>query len=408
MTEGRTGTPKVLIVGGGIAGLEATLALRALCGTKVDVQLLSPRTTYTYRPLAVAEPFGLTERVKINLSAFALSQDIGFQTEELDRVERDGRRLWSTNGTGHEYDYLILATGALRQSTIPGAISFVGFEGVNQFEHLLHRIGRSEVARVAFTAGAHPGWFLPMYELALMTAEFAEQQKVSLELTIVTPESSPLAAFGGQNSADVAHLLEQSNIDIETGAYPISFEDGVLTVKPEGVVEVDEVVALPALKGPEIQGLPADENGFVPVDESCRIQGCEREFAAGDVTNFPVKQGGIAAQMADAVVKAIAVDLGLMGEASAFRPTLDGTLLTGTAAHHLRQSLVVGTAESRLHQLTGSWIPLWKVNAPFLSDYLAAHIPVEETTARIDADDVSDDDVSEGLELEWERRVVGY
>ena len=49
---------RVLIAGGGVAGLEALLALRDLAGDRVELTLLSPETEFVYRPMAVAEPFG--------------------------------------------------------------------------------------------------------------------------------------------------------------------------------------------------------------------------------------------------------------------------------------------------------------------------------------------------------------
>jgi hypothetical protein len=51
------GGVRVLIAGGGVAGLEALLALRALAGDLVDLELLAPEPAFWYRPLAVAEPF---------------------------------------------------------------------------------------------------------------------------------------------------------------------------------------------------------------------------------------------------------------------------------------------------------------------------------------------------------------
>ena len=50
---------RVVVAGGGVAGLEALLALHALAGDKVDLTLVSPTPDFVYRPLAVAEPFAL-------------------------------------------------------------------------------------------------------------------------------------------------------------------------------------------------------------------------------------------------------------------------------------------------------------------------------------------------------------
>ena len=60
------------------------------------------------------------------------------------------------------------------------------------------------------------------------------------------------------------------------------------------------------ITGPEIDGLPCDPHGFVPVDEYGRVEGVADVYAAGDGTDFPVKQGGLATQQADAAAEHIA------------------------------------------------------------------------------------------------------
>ena len=52
--------PRVLIVGGGIAGMEALLALRDLGHDRVELALASADPEFRYRPMAVDEPFSLT------------------------------------------------------------------------------------------------------------------------------------------------------------------------------------------------------------------------------------------------------------------------------------------------------------------------------------------------------------
>jgi sulfide:quinone oxidoreductase len=55
--ERRAKPVRVLIAGGGVAALEATLALRALADERVAITLVAPESDFVYRPLAVAEPF---------------------------------------------------------------------------------------------------------------------------------------------------------------------------------------------------------------------------------------------------------------------------------------------------------------------------------------------------------------
>jgi sulfide:quinone oxidoreductase len=62
---------RVLIAGGGVAGLEATLALGALAEERVSVELIAPEADFTYRPLAVAEPFRVADVRRFPLESLA-------------------------------------------------------------------------------------------------------------------------------------------------------------------------------------------------------------------------------------------------------------------------------------------------------------------------------------------------
>ncbi|MGH3112741.1 MAG: hypothetical protein ACRDOP_04650, partial [Gaiellaceae bacterium] len=62
---------KVLIAGGGVAALEAMVALKSLAGERVDVGLLAPDYDFLYRPLSVAEPFGAGRVHRFDLPSLA-------------------------------------------------------------------------------------------------------------------------------------------------------------------------------------------------------------------------------------------------------------------------------------------------------------------------------------------------
>src|SRR6266511_265332 len=62
---------RVLVAGAGVAGLETALALRALAPEFVSVQLVAPEAEFTYRPLAVAEPFRVGEVRRFPLEPLA-------------------------------------------------------------------------------------------------------------------------------------------------------------------------------------------------------------------------------------------------------------------------------------------------------------------------------------------------
>jgi sulfide:quinone oxidoreductase len=76
--------------------------------------------------------------------------------------------------------------------------------------------------------------------------------------------------------------------------------------------------------------LPQDDDFFVAVDESCRVAGLEDVYAAGDITTFPVKQGGLAAQQADVAASVIAAAAGAKVAPEPFEPVLRGLLLSSS------------------------------------------------------------------------------
>jgi sulfide:quinone oxidoreductase len=139
-------------------------------------------------------------------------------------------------------------------------------------------------------------------------------------------------------------------------------------------VPIDAVIAQPTLRGPEIEGLPHDGDGFLPIDEHARVRDLEHVYAAGDAVVSPIKQGGLAAQQADAAAAQIAAELGADVEPRALDPVLRGLLLTGAAGsmpRFLRTHL--GVRELGVDGVSSDplWWPPAKIAALHLAPYLA-------------------------------------
>ena len=77
----------MLIAGGGVAGLEAALALRALAGDLVDLEVLSPADRFTYKPMLVAEPFGIGADTGLDLAPILAEADARHRGGALAGVE---------------------------------------------------------------------------------------------------------------------------------------------------------------------------------------------------------------------------------------------------------------------------------------------------------------------------------
>jgi len=369
---------RVLIAGGGVAALEAALALRDLGEGRVSVEMLAPEPQFWYRPLAVAEPFGLGEVRHFDLAELAAAAGATFSPGALAGVDAGGRLAQTSAGSSIPYDVLLVACGAVPTPAVPGALTFRGPADTERVRALLEEIVAGQVGRVAFVVPWGAVWSLPIYELALMTAAYlAERELDRVELALVTPEDEPLQLFGRAGSEAVRELLEEQRIAVQTGSSPVEFVDGELRLVPEGTIAADRVVALPRLRGPRIDGLPQTVEGFIPVDPHGQVHALSDVFAAGDITSFPVKQGGIAAQQADAAAEMIAANADADLTPQPFRPVLRGLLLTGRQPRYLRHDITGGAGDVSSASPEPLWWPPAKIVGRYLAPFLGAFAGVE-------------------------------
>ena len=368
----RQGRLKVLIAGGGVAAVEALLALDDLAEELVEVELLAPELNFIYRPRAVLEPFRLGEQRHYSLGDIASTHGATHRRGALAAVDSSRHRVAVDHGDEIGYDVLLIAVGAGTSPAFPDVITFSDDEP-HDFARLLEEIRAGDVSRVAFVVPPGVGWALPLYELALMTAlEAGRHEAKALELSLLTPEHAPLGIFGSRASAAVADLLGKRSIEVRTASYVERASRGKLLVRPGGErLRFDRAVALPRPIGPHIRGLPHNDGGFIQVDEYSRVLGVDDVFAAGDATSFPIKQGGLAAQQADLAAEMIAHRAGAQIEPQAYRPVLRGMLMTRAEPEYLRAALSGGQGETSIASSHALWWPSAKVAARYLAPYLA-------------------------------------
>ncbi len=371
------GPLRVLIAGGGVAGLEALLALRRLAAGRVEIELVAPQRDFAYRPLAIAEGLGYGRAVRFDLATLVAQQDARFRADGVVAVDCSRRRVRTRAGAEIAYDALVVACGARSVESLPGAVTFWGSVG-GDLGKVLEGLPGGERPRIAFAVPAAAGWPLPVYELALLVQHELLARRVSgAEVSIATPEPTPLALFGARASGLVAALLEGRGITAVCGHHPESVSSQGLSLVPAARLEADRVVTIPRPAGRSIEGLPQDEQGFIPVDTQCRVIGLERVYAAGDVTTFPVKQGGIATQQADAAAEAIAAEAGAPVDPHPFRPVLRGLLLTGGRPAFMRAELSGGRGDPSAAVAHPLWWPPGKIAGRYLAPHLGALTGVE-------------------------------
>lgn len=305
-----TGTERerhhVLVAGGGVAGLALVSALRVRARSRVRVTLLTPQAEQ--------------------------QQGAELVLDRLVAVDTQARCAYTCGGRRMRYETLVVAVGARRVAPFPGALTFGSGDDAGSLRALVADLIAGIAASVVFVLPSPSAWPLPLYELALLAAGELREYGCAATVRLVTPERSPLAIFGPAAAEAIRPLLEDRGVELVTGAQPRDAVAGGVRLRDGEVVPADRVVTIADIASRPVPGLPLDCSGFLPTDAHGRVVGEPAVYAAGDVTAFPLRQGGPARQQADAVAEAIAAACGAGTAAPApFAPELRGRLLTSGA-----------------------------------------------------------------------------
>lgn len=340
-----------LIAGGGPAAIEAALTLRERA-PHMRVQLLAPDGDFVYRPLSVVEPFALSG---VRRYPYARLAGLGVEVVQGRLAGVDAARHVVDVEDGQElrYDALLIALGARGRPPFEHSLTFRGPADIERMHGLVQDVEGGYIRSIAFVAPPGANWTLPLYELALQTADRANEMCLDPDITLVSHEVLPMEIFGTVASDIMGGLLARRAIRFASGS---------------AMPEADRVVALPVPQGPAVRGLPADPDGFLAVDDHCRVVGAPDVWAAGDCTDHPLKQGGLATQQADTAAASIASAAGARPEEEPDDLVLRAMFVADRTPYFLRRrldGLDLGQAATR-----ALWWPPSKIAGRRLSTYL--------------------------------------
>jgi sulfide:quinone oxidoreductase len=361
---------RILIAGGGVAGLEAGLALRALGGDGVALVLVSPGCESSVRTPGLDEPRAERRMPSLPLAEILYGLDITQVRGIVSGVKPDARRVRLLTGEALDYDGLLLAIGGVAFPAFAHGVTFDRPADPAAFEELLKDVVLGLVEDVAFVVPDATVWPLPAYELALLLRAWAQRHDRRVGVRVVTAEDSPLERFGAAAAAAVRAALERADIGLVAGSAPIVISDTTMLAGGHWVT-ADRIVALPRVAGPRLRGVPCDADGFILVDVDGGIPGCGGAFAVGDAAGQDRRQGGLAAQQADRAARCLLRQAGVAVAAPDPRSILRGLLITPDGPLFLRSTGAWGSpgAESM-----ASFTPLWDPPTEVVARWLGPHL----------------------------------
>ena len=365
-----TAETRVVVAGGGVAALEAVLALGELAPGAIELTLVAPDESFYYRPASTARPFSLHPRRALALTDVAEAAGARLVGDSVALVDDAEDRLVTHDGDVVEFDALLLAVGADWRPGLAAGLAWSRDErATSDWAQLLTDLAQGVVSTLGFVVPRRAGWPVDAYELALIASAAAVQSGREAVITVITAEAGPLDAFGPAVGQTVAAALARAGIELLTSVEV----DG--TRQSEGVAAdlstgrrmvFDRLVSVPVAAGRAIGGVAHDAYGQAIVEPDGRVRGSERVWAAGDATSLVVKHALLAVGQAGAAAEAIAASIGVGGTPTRYRPRLRGIIVD--PSHWLDQPVWVHPDEPLTHCL---WWPPGRVTGPRLAPFIA-------------------------------------
>ena len=351
---------RVVIAGGGVAALEALLALQTDARDLVDITIVADTDAFTYRSLQVGEAFGVGRPRRYPLASLVGNVGAEFVQSRVTSIRVGARELMLADGAAIGYDALLLALGAPSIPAFDHGVTFAP----GSYEEILRDLQDDFAEDVTVVVPRGATWSLAAYELALMTAAC----NPAISVRVVTHETTPLEIFGNEAARVVTGVLQRANVELVSGVIADVPQDNVVRAGPR-ILRTARVVSLPVPLGPRLHGVPSTADGYLSCDQHGRLRSAPAVWGAGDGTTQPIKQGGLASQQADAAAADIARIAGAPTRPRPFRPVLRGLLRTANGPLYLRRALAVDDGAA-----TTSDEPLWWPPSKVASRRLAAHL----------------------------------
>ena len=332
---------RVVILGGGFAGLRALHRLQAL-GERVELVLVDARATSLARPALpeVAVAGKLVDHARFPLAPLLAHHGVRFVNESAERIDADQRQILLTGGETLAYDHLLIALGAVKDyDAIPGFREH-GYSVCDDVEapRLYDALKRFRGGPIVI-GSARSVWGSrvdaprlaapcegPVAELMFMIDHELRRRGLREQATlrVFSPGEVFFEDVGPKVHADVEPLVHSHGIEVQTGkvlarvdAGGVVFSDGTSWESALSIV-LPPYSGNPLIKRSERLG---DEQGFVPTDKTMRHLDLDRVYAAGDCAALAMpKLGHIAVMQADVAAAAIRHDLTGQGEIPPHRP----------------------------------------------------------------------------------------
>ena len=299
-----TDKKRVVIVGGGLGGLE--LAFK-LVGSDFQVVLVDKNNYHQFPPLIYQVASAGLEPSSISFPFRRLFQgqkDFFFRMAEVKAVDAAGKKIATSVGDIH-YDYLVLAAGArtnffgnkeIEAATLPmKSVS----EAMRLRNTILRNLEKAEteedpVRRQALMNIVVVGGGASGVEIAgavaemkknILARDYPDLDALQMHIYLVNAGKRLLAAMDPVSSARAERDLKELHVHIRQPQFATEYKDGILKTSAGLEIPARTVIWVSGICANTIEGLPVESIGHagrILTDRFCRVKGVQDVFAIGD------------------------------------------------------------------------------------------------------------------------------
>lgn len=327
---------KVLVLGGGFAGIESAIALRK---EGFDVTLVSNRDYFYIYPTSIWIPTGEAtfEDVSVPLEDIAKAHGFELFVDEVKSIKAKEGRVECAKDTFEDWDYLVVAIGSGKMKH-KGSEHFLSICGAPEeslkIKERIDELIRKGGGKIAMGFGGNPkdpsnvrGG--PAFEVIFNVHNQLKRLGIRdrFELTFFAPMEKPGARMGEKALEMMDLFFKRLDIKKHFGKKMKEFVEDGIVFEDDSKLESDFTMFIPAGDGHnvfEASDLPLNEAGFVKINDYSEVEGFKNVYAAGDSValegpEWRAKQGHVAEVMGRNIANNIAVKEKGVGEKKGYK-----------------------------------------------------------------------------------------
>ena len=305
----------VLIIGGGIAGVEAAIYYRK---EGFEVELISDRSYVFIYPIAIWIPVGTNsfDDVAFSLDKIAARHGFTLTVDRVISIHADTKIITLENGGGRTVEHLVIATGAskMKHTGIEHTLSICGApEQSLLLKKKIDALVKKGSGKIAFGFGGNPNDPSgvrggPGFELFFNLHHHLKKLGIrdNYEMTFFAPMASPGARMGEKALKMMETMFRRNKFNSRYGKKITRFEENSVVFEDGSTLESDLTMFIPAGDAHSFikeSDLPQNSAGFIRINDFCEIEGVTGWYAIGDAAalegpDWKAKQGHIAEVMA--------------------------------------------------------------------------------------------------------------